>query len=110
MTWQELTSLPQWAEVLQQSWQTPVAVFKHSTRCSISSTAKSRLERDLQGNEPSFLVYYLDLIAHRDVSNAIALDLGVVHQSPQLIVIKDGKPVYDGSHNMIQTRQALASV
>ncbi len=110
MNWQVLTSLPQWAEVLQLSWQTPVAVFKHSTRCSISSMAKSRLEREWQGNEPSFPIYYLDLIAHRDVSNAIAVDSGIEHQSPQLIVLKDGKPVYDGSHNMIQARQAIASV
>lgn len=110
MSWQELTSLPQWAEVLQESWQTPVAVFKHSTRCSISSMAKSRLEREWQGNEPNFPVYYLDLIAHRDVSNAIAADLGVEHQSPQLIVLKDGKPVYYGSHNMIQARQAEAAL
>ena len=72
--------------------------------------AKSRLERDWQGNEPNFPVFYLDLIAHRDVSNAIAADSGIEHQSPQLIVLKNGKPVYDGSHNMIQARQAQASV
>jgi bacillithiol system protein YtxJ len=110
MIWQELTSLSQWAEVVQLSWQKPVAVFKHSTRCSISSTAKSRLERDWQGNEPNFPVFYLDLIAHRDVSNAIAMDTGVEHQSPQMIVLKDGKPVYDGSHNMINAQRAKASV
>lgn len=110
MNWQELTSVPQWAEVLQQSWQTPVAVFKHSTRCSISSMAKSRLEREWQGNEPDFPVYYLDLIAHRDVSNTIATDLGIEHQSPQLIVIKNGQPVYNGSHNMIKAQQAKAAV
>lgn len=110
MIWQDLTSLSQWAEVVQLSWQTPVAVFKHSTRCSISSMAKSRLERDWQGNEPNFPVFYLDLIAHRDVSSAIAMDTGVEHQSPQLIVIKNGKPVYDGSHNMIQAQRAMVAI
>lgn len=110
MLWQELTSLAQWAEVLQQSWQTPVAVFKHSTRCSISSMAKSRLERDWQGNEPNFPVYYLDLIRYRDVSNAIAQDTGIEHQSPQLIVIKNGEATYNDSHNTISARQAMASV
>lgn len=110
MVWQELSSLAQWAEVLQQSWQGPVAVFKHSTRCSISSMAKSRLERDWQGNDPGFPVYYLDLIRFRDVSNAIAVDTHVEHQSPQLIVLKNGQPVFDSSHNMISARQAQASV
>lgn len=110
MFWQELTSLAQWADVLQQSWQTPVAIFKHSTRCSISSMAKSRLERDWLGNEPSFRIYYLDLIQYRDVSNAIAKDTGIEHQSPQLIVIKNGDVTYNDSHNTISARQAMASV
>ncbi len=110
MNWQELTSLSQWAEVVKLSWQTPVAVFKHSTRCSISSTAKSRLERDWQGNEPNFPVFYLDLIAHRDVSNAIAMDTSVEHQSPQIIILKEGKSIYDSSHNMINAQRAKASV
>ena len=110
MNWQELTSLAQWAEVLQQSLNSPVAIFKHSTRCSISSMAKSRLEREWENNAPSFPVYYLDLIQFRNVSNAIATDTGIEHQSPQLIVLKNGKPVYHESHNMISARQAVASV
>jgi bacillithiol system protein YtxJ len=76
-----------------------VLLFKHSTRCSISSMAKSRLDR-LQLDE-KVLPVYLDLIAHRDISNAIAEKLGVEHESPQLIVIKKGAVVSHVSHNSI---------
>ena len=76
-----------------------MVVFKHSTRCSISAMALNRMERDYDAEKlPNIPVYYLDLIAHRDVSNAIAETFGVMHQSPQVLLIKDGQSVYDESH------------
>jgi len=97
--WKTLNEEKQIAEVVELSHERPQLIFKHSTRCSISSMAKSRLERDwnLENVEP----WYLDLIAYRSVSNAIASQLGVHHESPQAILLKDGLVVYNASHNSI---------
>ena len=90
-------------EIVDASHENPQLIFKHSTRCSISSMAKSRLEREwnLENVQP----WYLDLIAYRNVSNAIASQLGVDHESPQAILLKDGVVVYDSSHNSISVSE-----
>lgn len=79
-----------------------VFIFKHSTRCSISSMVWNRLQRDWKFDPERVKFYYLDLIRYREVSNKIAELTGVEHQSPQLIGIKNGKAFYDASHNAIQ--------
>jgi bacillithiol system protein YtxJ len=100
MSWRELTDLGQLNEIVNESTDKTVAIFKHSTRCSISRMALRQFEQefDLEGK---VVPYYLDLLEHRDISNEIANRFGVYHQSPQLIVIKDGKAVYDRSHGDI---------
>lgn len=100
--WNELLSGQQFKDLLND--ETFFAVFKHSTRCSISDMAKNRLEREWKLDFP---IYYLDLLEHRDVSNLIAALSGVQHQSPQLIVFKNSKPVYDASHNAISTADII---
>jgi len=97
MNWVVLQDYSQIHKALQQS--EPFLVFKHSTRCSISSMAKSRFERnfDLEGVQ----AFYLDLIAYRSISDQLALDLNVVHQSPQLLLIQNGRCTYHASHNAI---------
>jgi bacillithiol system protein YtxJ len=97
MQWKSLTSLAQVDDIIAQPH--PIAIFKHSTRCSISSMAKSRLERSVL---PEIPFYYLDLLAYRQVSDYIAEKLGILHQSPQLIVIKEGNVLYHDSHNSIE--------
>jgi monothiol bacilliredoxin len=82
-------------------------IFKHSTRCSISSMAKSRLERNWLSEIPISQIFYLDLIQHRSISNQIAEDFSVVHESPQIIVVKNGKAVYTASHNLISPQTIL---
>ncbi len=101
--WKEMTTEAQIAEAVERSHEKAQLIFKHSTRCSISSMAKSRLERewDLENVEP----WYLDLIAYRNVSNAIASQLGVHHESPQAILLKDGIVVHDSSHNSISVSE-----
>lgn len=101
--WKNLTEEKQIAEVVELSHEKPQLIFKHSTRCSISSMAKDRLEREwnLENVEP----WYLDLIAYRNVSNAIASQLGVHHESPQAILLKDGVVVHDSSHNSISVSE-----
>lgn len=79
-----------------------VALFKHSTRCPVSSMAKNRLENGWEKEVSDIPIYFLDLIQFRELSNKIAEDLGVEHASPQLIVIENGTVLYDASHHMIQ--------
>lgn len=97
MKWEILTSEGQFQDLIKA--QSVFAVFKHSTRCSISTMAKSRMEREWNLDIP---VYYLDLLQFRTLSNFIATYSGVEHQSPQLIVFQGGIAVYNASHSGIQ--------
>ncbi|MCT4580291.1 MAG: bacillithiol system redox-active protein YtxJ [Flavobacteriales bacterium] len=101
INWKQLNTEQQLKQIIEESYTIPVALFKHSTRCSISSMAKTRLERawDLELDQIS--IYYLDLLAYRNVSDAIAATFDVAHQSPQLILVKNGKVVYHASHSSI---------
>lgn len=98
MKWKNLNSINDLESALEASHNQPVALFKHSTRCSVSLMAKKTVERfwDLDID-----AYYLDLIAHREVSNTIADQLSIQHQSPQMILVKDGKAIYNASHGSI---------
>ncbi|PTT14598.1 bacillithiol system redox-active protein YtxJ [Flavobacterium sp. HMWF030] len=100
VNWTELTDIAQLMEIEAISNVKPVVIFKHSTRCSISRMALKQFEREFDLNE-AVDAYFLDLIAHRDISNEIASRFNVYHESPQLILIKNGKAVYDVSHSDI---------
>ena len=99
MNWIELSEETQLETINTQSTQQPVVIFKHSTRCSISTMAKSRLERETAPDNTLF--YYLDLIRYRNISNKIATEYAVHHESPQLLLIKNGECVYEETHNGI---------
>lgn len=99
MTWHPLTKIEQLQEIVDRSAHTPQVIYKHSTRCSISQVVKNRLEKDIAPDAVDF--YFLDLIAYRSVSNAIAEQFSVHHESPQILVIRKGKCVYDDSHMAI---------
>ena len=99
MNWIQLTSVDQLEEIKQKSHDKPQVIFKHSTRCSVSSMAKHRLERKEAPKEADF--YYLDLIANRTISSKIEQEFDVYHESPQVLVIKKGKCIYDESHSGI---------
>lgn len=99
MNWIPLSSIEELEQLIHLSQQKPLVIFKHSTRCSISTVAKNRLEKSAVPNEIPF--YYLDLISFRKVSNTIAERFGIMHESPQILLIKNGKCVYDESHMRI---------
>lgn len=99
MNWKKLESIADLEAALEASNDQAIALFKHSTRCPVSSMAKRLVERDWNLNIDA---YFLDLIAYREVSNAIAERLKVQHQSPQMIVVKNGASIYDASHESIQ--------
>jgi bacillithiol system protein YtxJ len=97
--WKFLTNDNQLNDLIEVSKTKPVLIYKHSTRCSISSMAKRIIESEYQGEIINHLnIYYLDLIAYRSVSNTIELRFGVEHESPQILLIKEGKCVFHASH------------
>lgn len=99
MNWNRLDSKEVLDRIIEESNENPVVIFKHSTSCSISAMALSRLERNWNDSEMDKVkAYYLDLISYRDISNAVAEKFGVMHQSPQVLLIKSGACVYDDSH------------
>jgi bacillithiol system protein YtxJ len=101
MNWSTISELSDLGKINQISEVTPVLIFKHSTRCSVSSMAKRKLESDWNFSEIAIKPFYLDLIALRPISNAIASQYGIEHQSPQVLLIKNGKCVYNASHHHI---------
>ena len=101
LNWNALTEIKQLDSIVDASAEKPVVIFKHSTRCSISRMALKNFEREYDLAESEAAPYFLDLLEHRDISNEIAQKFQVIHQSPQLILIKDGKAVYNASHSEI---------
>ncbi|SHM21896.1 bacillithiol system redox-active protein YtxJ [Flavobacterium xinjiangense] len=104
INWNELTDLGQLNEIIAISNEKPVAIFKHSTRCSVSRMALKQFENEFNSSD-KVTPYFLDLIEYRAISNEIANRFGVTHQSPQLILIKEGKAVYNVSHSDIDAEE-----
>jgi bacillithiol system protein YtxJ len=108
MNWIELKSEDQLNRIIEQSKIKAQVIFKHSTRCSISSMAKGRLERSLAPENADF--YFLDLIAYRDLSNKVSSAFHVFHESPQILVIRNGECTYDESHGSISMEEIADQV
>ena len=100
-SWKIITNTSQLDEAEAISYEKPVILFKHSVSCGISAAAKYRLEQNWSDLEADVEFYYLDLLAYRPISNEIASRYKVIHQSPQVIILKGGVAVYDNSHHMI---------
>jgi bacillithiol system protein YtxJ len=102
MNWIHLTTEQQAEELATSSEQPMAIIFKHSTSCSISRMALDRLERSWRPDEmPGVKTYFLDLLSYRSVSNKIAHVFGVPHESPQVLMVKNGKVIYHESHYAI---------
>ena len=111
MDWKRLERLSQIEDLKRESLQKPVLIFKHSTRCSISSMVLNRLKRNWKPEDVEKISpYYLDLISYRDISNAIEKEFNVYHESPQVIILKDGAAAYDNSHSGITYQDILAQI
>lgn len=94
-----LTSLEQWEDALKATSERPLLVFKHSTSCSISAGAYEDFVHFVEDSKRPDVDYAIvHVIEDRPVSNAIAETLGVRHQSPQAILVREQKPVWDESH------------
>ena len=109
-SWTPISKIADLNQVDQASQEKPVMLFKHSVTCGISSGAKYRLESDWENLSSDLPCFYLDLLSHRDVSNAIAERYKVVHQSPQILIISGGESIYDTSHHNISVGDINSAV
>ena len=101
MIWTELNSFDQIQEKLDTP-NTTFAIFKHSTRCSVSFMAMKAMNHNWPASAASTTLFHLDLIKHRGLSNEIAESFGIQHESPQLIIVQNGQVVHHASHGAIQ--------
>ena len=105
MHWIHLTDEEQLKQILSKSQTRAQVIFKHSTRCSISSVALQRLQRMSQPSDIDF--YFLDLLSYRGLSNKIADTFKVPHESPQVLLIRNGDCVYEESHMGISMHEIV---
>ena len=105
MNWKDLTSISDLNDAISSSENGLVVLFKHSTRCSISRMAFKILEMGWDSSLDDVDLYYLDLLNHRDVSNSIAEQLSIEHQSPQLLVLHHGKVLGVSNHSDISAEE-----
>jgi bacillithiol system protein YtxJ len=108
MKWTLLESAEQLNNIKQQQGYS--LIFKHSTRCSISMMAKRRFELDWENLPADMPLYFLDLIQHRDISAQVAQVFNVQHESPQLLLIKDGECILDQSHGEISVDETMSEI
>jgi|SRR3954469_14585873 bacillithiol system protein YtxJ len=96
VNWITLTGIEQLTAIIEKSYKTPQVLFKHSTRCSVSGIVLKRMEK--AGITPDADFYFIDLLSFRKISDKIAECFDVYHESPQVLLIKNGECIYDESH------------
>lgn len=103
-TWKIMETEDHLNQAIKDSYSKTVVIFKHSVTCGISARAHHLLENEWNFANEDFDFYYLDLLSFRNISNQIASELKVQHQSPQIIIIKNGQSAYDMSHHKISAK------
>jgi bacillithiol system protein YtxJ len=96
----------QWQDLLDQSMNESIFLFKHSIRCGVSSMVLSRFEKQMRERNKNY--YFLNILGNRDLSNWIADELNIRHESPQLIVLKNAKVIaYDSHYNLLDISKEI---
>lgn len=108
--WIHIHSREDLEEAWDRSHEKPVALLKHSTRCATSSMAKGRLEREADKLTPHADLFLLDVVRHRDLAREIAKTTGIEHESPQLLILKEGAVISNCSHNQISHDVAIEAL
>ena len=109
--WRKLESSEDLQSAIEKSSEKIIVIFKHSTRCIISKTVLRNFEKEIEQNQNNDIeFYYLDLLNYRNISNEIAENLHVTHQSPQVIVIKNQQAIYNASHDGISLESILNNI
>ena len=99
MKWIEINSSDELEQYLNTADKSqPFIIFKHSTRCSVSRMSKQLFEGEWKNNKE---VYLINVVENRQASNSVAAKFGIQHESPQILVIRNDKCIYDASHSMI---------
>ena len=106
MNWQPINNVDQLEKIKATSFNNPQVIFKHSTTCSISRMALDRFERATTPEKVDF--HYLDLLNYRTISSEIATFFQVHHESPQVLLIKNGECIYDESHYGIMMDELIS--
>lgn len=101
VNWIPLKSIEELDNISKNSESEAILVFKHSTRCGISSMVIKQFEKMFTDEHQHLKVYYLDLLNYRDISDEVGFRFQVMHQSPQLIVVRNGVSVHHASHHDI---------
>jgi bacillithiol system protein YtxJ len=110
LMWTQLSSEDQLKEIIDLSKQRHVLIFKHSTRCSISTMALSRLERSWDLSAEEIYPFLIDILQFRSLSSSVASIFSISHESPQVLLVKDGKCIYHQSHNGINLSEIKSIV
>ncbi|MCD1117199.1 bacillithiol system redox-active protein YtxJ [Chryseobacterium turcicum] len=106
--WKTIKSEEDLNKAIKESYENRIAIFKHSTSCFISKTVLKNFEKEIENSDDENVsFYFLDLLAFRPISNKIAEDFGIRHESPQLIVFENGKAINNASHQDISLSQIL---
>lgn len=110
MSWIALQEIAQLDFLHEQSFHRPQLILKHSTRCSISGVAHTRLEKALPEISQYADCYYLDLLSYRSISNAVAEKFSVFHESPQVLIMRNGECIFEESHLQIQPAEIMKQI
>ena len=105
INWVPLKDKTQLEELIKISSDKPVLIFKHSTRCGISRMVLKNFENDYDIPETEMDLYFLDLLNYRALSQDISTKFNVTHQSPQVLLIKNGEVIYHDSHDYINVKK-----
>ena len=110
MDWKILDSEEQLTALVEASSTQSFAIFKHSTRCSLSNMSKNRIERNWDKLPVAFPIFYLDLLTYRPISDSIARIFDLEHQSPQLLLVENGKCVFHSNHSDINIPELVQRI
>ncbi len=105
LPWIHINSVEQLHELIENTFEKPVLLFKHSTRCIVSAMVMNNFRNEWSSGDGLCRLCYLDLLAHRDVSDEIENLTGIKHESPQVIVLKGREIIYEESHSSIDIKR-----
>lgn len=108
--WHSISEEGEIAEILLSSNDKPQVIYKHSTRCATSFFALKNVQGLAEAVREKADFYMVDVIGQRRLSFQIAEQLGVRHESPQLIILKDGEVFWHGSHHNVNDEVLAANI
>lgn len=106
----KLTSLADWRKILNQSCQQPIIIFKHSNRCPFSAQSYQLLQKAEMTGQLNTPIQLIIVQQAKMVSDQIATDLGVKHESPQVIIVRNKKAIYTADHQAIKPESLIATL